>query len=200
MQGASGRAAWKYESMSLPKERSLGESWFNARAAADRVSDPPDEPVGRIEKVGQLSWAVGLGLVGGASGGVAMMFVAREFARRLAIQVDVVRTIGHGARALFADAYVGGLVLSAVVGALVGMLMGALMRYTLRVVPRVLAAALLAPVLWTLLQAFVLKSFAPSTLGALPFGPMIAGAAVYGICVALIPPPRRLPTFAVDDD
>lgn len=184
----------------MPKERSLGESWFNRPAAAERVSDPPDSTPIRVEKVGQLSWALGIGAVGGAGGGVAMMFVAREVARRLAIPVDVVRTVGGGARALFADAYVGGLVLASVVGALVGMLIGALMRYTLRVVPRVLAGALLAPVLWTLVQAFVLKSFAPNTLGALPFGPMVVGAAVYGICVAVIPPPRRLPTFATDDD
>ena len=71
------------------------------------------------------------------------------------------------------------------------MLLGALMRHTQRVIARLLVGALFAPVVWTLVHAFVLKSFAAATLGALPFGPMVAGAAVYGICVALLPPPRR---------
>jgi hypothetical protein len=30
-----------------------------------------------------------------------------------------------------------------------------------------------------------------ASLGALPFGPMVLGAVVYGLCVAILPPPRK---------
>jgi hypothetical protein len=71
------------------------------------------------------------------------------------------------------------------------MIFGALMRHTLRIIARLLASVLLAVVLWTLVHAFVFKSYAGTSLGALPFGPLIAGAAVFGICVAILRPPRR---------
>ncbi len=119
-----------------------------------------------------------------------MLFVARAAARRFTVDADIVGTVGRSA-AVGVDTFTGGLVVAGAIGAVLGALFGALLRYNLRVVPRLLASALLASVLWTFVHAFVLKSFAPSTLGALPFGPMIAGAAVYGMCVAILPPPRE---------
>jgi hypothetical protein len=176
--------------MASSKERSLGDSWFNAPA---RVSEAPlsEAPSLIPASVGRLGWALTLAAVGGAGGGAVMLLVARAAARRFAIDVDIVRTVGRSVVALGVDTFTGGLLIAGAVGGAIGALLGALLRYSLRVVPRLLASALLAPILWTFAHAFVLKSFAPSTLGALPFGPMIAGAAVYGICVAILPPPRE---------
>jgi hypothetical protein len=142
---------------------------------------------------GHLGWALLLSGVTGGAGGAAMLLVATETVRRWHLSTDVVRVIGAAGRApaLGLDSFHGGYAIAIVVGGLVGMMMGALMRYSLRVVARILTGILLAPVVWILIHAFVFKAMAPSTLGALPFGPMIAGAIAYGICVALIPPPRR---------
>lgn len=192
------------DAMGTPKETSLGESWFGKAAEAppsSRVSDPPSLPGMRLrpKAKGRLGFALVFAAIGGAGGAVAMLLVAEEIARRFAMKVDIVGTFGRGAMGM-TDPRTGGFAIAIVFGVLVGMLFGALMRYSLRFVSRVLAGALLAPVLWTLVHAFVFTKFAPTSLGALPFGPMAAGAAVYGICVALLPPPREKRAFADDDD
>jgi hypothetical protein len=120
-----------------------------------------------------------------------MMFVAAAVARRLRLDADIIGTIGHCARFLGNDSFIVGLGVAIAIGSVVGLVFGALMRHSLRLIARLLAGVLLAVVLWTFVHAFVFKSLAPASLGALPFVPMIAGAAVFGICVAIIPPRRR---------
>jgi hypothetical protein len=144
------------------------------------------------EAEGQLTWAVGLGLFAGALGGAAMIGTANAIARQVHLSVDILQTIG-GITPLFGESALRtSLVLGGVVGALVGAGLGALMRYSLRLTARVLSGLILAPALWTLAHAFLIKPFAPS-LRALPFGPMVAGALVYGLCIALVKPPRGKP-------
>jgi hypothetical protein len=178
--------------MSVSKEQSLGESWFGR--AAPRIPEPPpssdDAFLPELRSVGRPGWAILLGAVGGGIGGAAMLFLSAEVARRIGSSVDVVRTIGANARA-FTGEREGALLIFIVLGAALGALLGALFRYSLRMVPRLLAGAMLAPVLWTLVHAFVFTTLAPRSLGALPFGAMAAGAAVYGMCVALLRPPRE---------
>lgn len=163
------------------------ESWFE-RSTHERTSDPVDvfdrfapKPKGRI------GWAVGIAAVGGAVGGVAMMLTASEIARRSRPDVDVVRTAGRSVP-LTMDPFGAGLLLSGVLGALLGTLFGALLRHSLRIRARLLFGVLGATSLWTLVQAFVLRSSA--SFGTLPFGPMVAGAAVFGFCASVVPPPR----------
>src|SRR5687767_14197088 len=99
--------------MSTAKNRALDESWFERLPpVSERVSDPPasaDLEPARPE--GRVGWAMFLGAVGGAGGGAAMLFVAMEVARRFGMTVDIVRTIGRGARG-FTDEQTGGLAIA----------------------------------------------------------------------------------------
>jgi hypothetical protein len=166
------------------KQHAFDESWFE-HSAAQRVSTPSPPSVSEPTRPeGRRGWAMTLGALGGAGGGAAMLVVAQQIAARLGSTVDIVGTIGRPAMR-FTDARTGGFAIAIATGAVVGIAIGALFRHSLRIFPRILAGALLASVLWTLVQAFVLTKL------ALPFGPMVAGAAVYGICVALIPPPKK---------
>lgn len=173
--------------MPLPKsnEPSLGGNWFNKSVAPPPPPSLP--PLAKLE--GDPRWALAVGAISGGGGGAAMMFVAAAVARRLRLDVDIIGTVGHAARILGEKSFTVGLGVAIAIGSIVGLVFGALMRHTLRLIARVLAGVLLAVVLWTFVHAFVLKSLAPASLGALPFVPMIAGAAVFGICVAI--PPRR---------
>lgn len=178
---------------------SVGEAWFRrARSVPEaRLSDPDmdeaeSEALDALSLGGRLGWALVLGGIGGGIGGFAMMYAAADVARRLRIDVDVVRTVGRpAAHALAAEPFDAGMAVAIGVGAVVGVAFGALLRYSLRIRARLLAAPLLAIVLWTLVHAFLFKSFAPRSLGALPFAPMVIGAAVYGLCIAILRPPRR---------
>jgi hypothetical protein len=186
---------------SVPEPMSVGEAWFRqARALRESASDPgemeddieDDDLVlaGLPTPGGGLGWAFVLGGIGGGIGGAAMMFAAAAAARRLHVDVDVVRTIGRTVRVLPVDPHEAGMGLAIVLGVVVGVLFGALLRYSRRFIARLVAAPLLAAVLWTLVHAFLFKSFAPHSLGALPFAPMVIGAAVYGLCIAILRPPR----------
>jgi hypothetical protein len=173
------------------KDLSLGSSWFNKS-----VEPPPSGPLpASVPPLAPLEgdprWALAVGAISGGGGGAAMMFVSAEVARRLRLDVDIIATIGHCARILGNDSFTVGLGVAIAIGSLVGMLFGALMRHSLRLIARVLAGVLLAVVFWTFVHAFAFKSLAPASLGALPFVPMIAGAAVFGICVGILPPRRR---------
>jgi hypothetical protein len=179
------------------KERSLGSSWFNDSGSlppsSDRapVSLPPGSsaPLGEVD--GDPTWAFILGGLGGGVGGAAMMLVAAELGRRLRHDVDIIRTVGHAARG-FGDSPFGvGIAVAVAMGIVVGTFFGALMRHTVRLTARLIAGVMLAVVLWTFVHAFVLKSLAPTSLGALPFGPLIAGAVVFGLIIAVLRPPRR---------
>jgi hypothetical protein len=175
---------------------SVGEAWFRPERLLrdERMSDLAEDDA-EIEELDALGarpgWALVLGGIGGGIGGAAMMLASAEVAQRLRIDVDVVRTVGRCAHGLAGDPFEAGMGLAIGIGAVLGVPLGGLLRYSLRLVARVLAAPLLAAVLWTLVHAFLFKSFAPHSLGALPFAPMVVGAAVYGLCVAILRPPRR---------
>jgi hypothetical protein len=144
---------------------------------------------------GRPFWAALFGLVGGAAGGPVMLYAAGALAKQLRQDTDIVRTLGSAIphAAAFGDdgAWTGGLALAAGAGALVGLLLGALMQHVLRVPSRVFIGVIVGPVLWIAVDAFALRHFAPTLARALPLLPMIAGAAAYGACVALIPPLRK---------
>lgn len=171
------------------KQEALGESWFDEPPLSERpfAPDSLDEPV--VVHRGRVGWAMGLAAVGGALGGAAMLFTASEIARRWGMPTDVVRAVGAAVPS-FGEPFRAGLIFAAVLGAAVGVPFGALTQYSLRVRARVLSGVLLATSLWTLVQAFVLPAVAPRLLAVLPYGPMVAGAAVYGLLVVFVPPPR----------
>lgn len=148
----------------------------------DEELPPPSEP--------SVGWALGLGFVGGSVGGVAMIFIAAEIARRLRFDPDLVRAIGRAAHLSGEDPLTATIALAVGVGGLTGLALGAALRHAGRLIARVLAGVILAAALWTFVHAFVLKAFAPR-LGALPFGPMVAGAVAYGLCVAMLRPPKK---------
>jgi hypothetical protein len=151
-----------------------------------------NETVSRTE--GRPAWAAFFGLVGGAAGGPVMLYAARALAKQLQQDIDIVRTLGSAIpHAAFGDdgAWMGGLALAAGAGALVGLMLGALMQHVSRVAARVFIGVIIGPVLWIAVDAFALRHFAPMLAQALPLVPMVAGAAAYGACVALIPPLRR---------
>jgi hypothetical protein len=193
---AVARGSWQH--VEVHSDPPLRDSWFKQRAQAVPSDPPPasDPPPPKPE--GSLGWAIGLGGLGGGVGGGAMLVIAGELAQRMRTNMDVVRTVGNTVRVL-ADPFLAGIVVGVVLGAVSGAAIGALMRHSMRFTARVLAGVILAPVLWTLVHAFVLKSFAPN-LGALPFGPMAAGAVAYGLCIALLRPPQKLPGLVEIDD
>jgi hypothetical protein len=175
----------------VSQESSSRESWFNRWPSSDAEDDAGDGDGAQPVVEGSLGWSLGLGLVGGAIGGGAMILLAGEVARRMNSDVGVVRAIGGSVRFLGSDRFAAGLEVSIGIGAVLGLVFGVLMRHTVRLVARVLAGVLLAPVLWILVHAFVFKAFAPK-LGALPLVPMLAGAAAYGLVIAVLRPPRTL--------
>jgi hypothetical protein len=187
---------------------SFRESWFQQRAAhpaGDDALDDDDRDVSiHVKSEGAVGWALALSALGGGVGGALMLLAARAVAARLHLDVDIIGTVGRGAARLSGLApFEAGIATGVATGVIVGMLFGALTRHSLRLVARVLAGLLLGPVVWTLVQAFVFKSFAPASLGALPFGPMAVGAALFGLCATIVPPPRRLDfarAVAADDD
>lgn len=173
------------------KEEALRETWFDEPPLSERsfAPDSLDEPV--VVRRGRVGWAMVLAAIGGGVGGAAMLFTASEIARRWGMPTDVVRAVGASAPAL-GEPFHAGWILAAILGAAAGVPFGVLTRYSLRVRARVLSGILLATSLWTLVQAFVLPAVAPVLLASLPYGPMVAGAAVYGLLVVLVPPPREV--------
>lgn len=170
-------------------EPSLATSWFEKSAPASEPVPssvplpPPDEADPKLALV--------FGALSGGAGGAAMIFVADALARRQGVGIDIVRTVGRAAR-FGSDPYVVGIGVAVAIGVVVGLAFGALLRHARRFIARALAGVLFAAILWTLVHAFVLKSFAPTTLGALPVLPMVVGASLLGLAVALLRPPRRL--------
>jgi hypothetical protein len=185
------------------KMTTLRESFFDEpslRSSQPSMSDLEGDLSFALAE-GRVGWALWLGAIGGAGGGAAMLLTANEVAHRMHVTVDIVQTVGayvRGAgRLVGADVFQSGIALAMVIGAVVGVLVGALLRYSVRLRSRVLAGAMIGATLWIIFQAFILKSIG-SKLASLPLVPMLAGAAVYGLCVAILPPPRK--KIVVDDD
>jgi hypothetical protein len=143
----------------------------------------------------QPGWAAFFGFVGGGAGALAMLFGAGEIAKYQHLDVDIVRTLGN---AVPFAAFGGdgtrnaGFAVALGAGAIVGAVLGLLLMYVLGVFSRVLVGAILGPALWTVVHAFVLTRYTPMLAQSLPFIPMAIGAAVYGVCAAVLPPLRKL--------
>jgi hypothetical protein len=169
----------------------LTESWFIRPVAKRRPVEEDFLERTRPPKArGRFAWALGFGAIGGVVGGPFMLLAASAIARRVGIDLDAAQVVGEIVRAWTSDAFTAGLALAAIIGAAFGALFGLLTRYSLRLPSRALTGVLLAPTVWTLFQAFVFKTYASATLGALPFGPMVIGAAAFGLCTTILPPPR----------
>lgn len=168
---------------------SLGSSWFDEPAALPSPSAPPASPAPAEGSDPRRAFA--LGALGGAFGAAAMVIVAAELCRRLRIDADVIGTVARSAHVRVQSPFVLGVGVAVAIGAVVGAVFGGLMRHTRRVVARLLAGVMLADVVWTLVRAFVLPSFAPASLGQLPFGPLLLGATLFGLCVGVARPPLR---------
>jgi hypothetical protein len=200
------------ESISSISPLSVGEAWFKrvnlpAPRSSSRASkrdeeedekDDDGEGTLTVDLGGSLGWALLLGAIGGAGGGAAMMVASGEVARRLHLDVDIVGMVGRGVHLLGDDPFKAGIGVGIALGAVAGIVFGGVLRHSHRLVARMLAAPLLAAVVWTFVHAFVLKTWAPR-LGSLPFAPMVIGALAYGLCVAILPPPRRRIVVDLDD-
>lgn len=75
-------------------------------------------------------------------------------------------------------------------GILLGAVLGYASRRLLRILPRLVFFCSLLPVIWIFIHAFILRRFAPGLAETLPFGPLAAGALVYGIFLAVAAPVR----------
>jgi hypothetical protein len=107
--------------------------------------------------------------------------------------IDVVRLLGRGAAHAFvnfADPRIGGILGAAAIGAMLGAPLGLMSRRLLRLVPRVLFFTLLVSALWIFFRALVIGKVAPELAAELPFGPLLVGSIMYGVCLAVVAPPR----------
>src|SRR5690349_13662005 len=101
------------------KNGAFDESWFeNSGALKPAVSIPPSIPE-PVRPEGRVGWAAFLGALGGAGGGAAMLFVAREIALRIGSNVDIIAVIG-APMARFTDVRTGAFVMTIAVGAVLG--------------------------------------------------------------------------------
>jgi hypothetical protein len=149
---------------------------------------------GMLKPQVQPGWAALFGFAGGAAGALAMLYAAGRIAKYQRLDVDIVRTLGNAVPfAAFGSDGIrnAGLALALGAGAIVGAFLGLLLMYVLSVFSRVLVGAILGPVLWTLVHAFVLRRYTPALAQALPFVPLVIGAAAYGACMAVVPPLRK---------
>ena len=78
--------------------------------------------------------------------------------------------------------------LAGLAGILPGAGLGWLMRRLHRPLARVVFGAVLVPSVWIAVDAFGIQRFAPRYAELVPFVPWLLGAAVYGVCVALVRP------------
>lgn len=142
---------------------------------------------------GGLGSAAVFGAIAGGVGGAAMFAAARAVGQLEHIPgdfaADLARHLTPAALGSLGSA-ASGLVSVIAIGALAGLLFGMLTRHLLRVLPRMLFFGLLMPILWILLQAFVVRRFMPALAGSLPLLPLSAGAVVYGLCLAVARPLR----------
>lgn len=169
------------------------ESWFIRPVPRPRSVESPDEAPRTRKPRGRLGYVLAFGACSGAIGGPLMLLTAATVARRAAIDTDIVGVVGALALRLSGseDVLFAALVAAIVLGAGLGTAFGLLTRHSVRVVSRALTGAILAPTLWTLAHAFIFKPRFGDSLGALPFGPMLVGATIFGICATILPPPRE---------
>ena len=154
-------------------------------------STPPEMVV--VAKENELRPATA-GMLSGALAGPAMLATASLLAN-LTGDPHITHTIGS---ALSRGATTGtaSVVLAycamAIVGGAVGALFAWLTRRLRVLAPLIAFAIILATATWVVLQTLALPRVAPWLARALPFGPMVIGAMVFGVVAALELPLRTL--------
>lgn len=164
--------------------------WFSH--APIPSSPPPSIEPPSVEVIATPGWSTCLGALSGGLGGMIMLIVAQGVLALGHSSVDLVRGLGRviaGDNGNLGDPRVVGILAAAMMGALLGAPLGFMTRRLLRVVPRMLFFTLLLPTLWLFLRALVIGKLAAGVASALPFGPLVAGLVVYGVCVAVVTPP-----------
>jgi hypothetical protein len=154
----------------------------------------------RVLESGDALWSTISGAVGGALGGVAMVAAAHGIAHWQHGDLDYFELTGKAAHLFpgFGATALSGGAFAALIGALVGGMLGCLSRRATRILPRLLFFMTLTPIAWILVQAFVIRPLSVWSQ-TMPAAPWLAGALVYGICLALTPPIVRRDTTATAD-
>jgi hypothetical protein len=178
-------------SLEIARPSDFEKGWF-AKSPVPSWPPPsiaPPESVA-IASAASSTW---LGTLSGALGGVIMLIVTQSVLAARHSSVDLVRDLGGTAAhalAAFSDPRVAGVVSAGVIGASLGAPLGFITRRLLRIVPRLLFFTLLLPMLWLFVRALVIGKMAPGVAVELPFAPLLIGWVVYGICIAVVAPPR----------
>ena len=178
-------------SLEIARPSDFERGWF-AQSPVPSWPPPSIAPPASVA-IASAASSAGLGTLSGALGGVIMLIVTQSVLVVRHSNVDLVRGLGGmAAHALgaFSDPRVGGVVSAAVTGALLGAPLGFMARRLLRIVPRLLFFTLLLPILWLFVRALIIGKVAAGTAVELPFAPLLVGWVVYGICVAVVAPPR----------
>lgn len=145
------------------------------------------------------------GMLAGAAGGELMLLTAN---RLIGPQQDALdlgcslgRIVTRGALVGF-EGQLAGFGAALLVGAVLGAIFAMTTRHLRRFAPLVVWSLVFFPATWTMVYALVLPRLAPWLLPMLPFVPMVAGIAVFGLFASLQLPLRTgsRPIFDVDVD
>jgi hypothetical protein len=162
--------------------------WF-AKEVVHSVPPPPSvKPL--PPPIGRTGSSLGLGMISGALGAFLMLLVVQLVVRIRHAQFDFVRAVASSLKAPWnaaVDPTIFGIAAIVLAGAGLGALLGGMTRRVLRVGPRLVFFAVLSPVLLLFLTV-VLRNVAPDVAARLPFGPLLLGSIVYGVCVAIVVP------------
>lgn len=154
-------------------EPELRESWFNKEVKSSlpppSLRPPPPPPRGP---------RFVLGAIAGGVAGAAGMFVARLVAQRLGAPspIEIVAKIGGGAPWV---AYA----FAALAGAPIGALLAVMMMHGSRFITRAIFASGFSAAIWFCVHILLVVRHATAP----PLVPMLAGAGVYGTCLAFLP-------------
>jgi hypothetical protein len=172
---------------------SVENHWFDRPSLRTELPPISERAVVVRSPIGHSGWSIVLGALAGALGGLSMLAVTEQVLHHQHSALDLASMLGSkGALAklwLTSDRQAG-FAVAAALGAAAGAPLGFLARRLLRIAPRLLFFILFAPILWTFVQACVMTRLAPWLAANLPFIPLAAGALVYGVCIALVPPIR----------
>ena len=126
-----------------------------------------------------------LGAVIGAFGGIAALLVAGAVdAKNLALHLEITTRLGHAIH----KGTDGGFAL----GALAGFFYGGVLALVMRHAARFFARAIFGSVAGVLAYFCIHLALVARHLTTLPLPPMLAGAAAFGLFVALVPSARRI--------
>jgi hypothetical protein len=171
--------------------------WFDTEVRVSRMSLVDAERVS-LENVPEMIMVRGAdelspvtaGGMAGAVAGPAMVAVATTLSARAHHAIDLPGMMARAAHVPAVWAHPAGWTMAVVMGAALGALFAHLTR-RLRSFPPMIAFGLVtAFTLWTALQGLVLTRFTPWLAKMLPYGPMVIGAMVAGLIMALQVPIR----------